>query len=512
MNLGGIFDNTVAKYGQRTALVSGGTRRTYAELDARAGRLAGALLEQSLKPGDRVALLSHNTGYFVESYLALTRVGLVPVPVNFRLVGPELFYIMQNCQAKALIHGPEFSEVISGIRGQLPKVRLYLCPGLSKKNRPLDYEAFLRGGAYTPSSAEIKEDDPCQIIYTSGTTGKPKGAVLTHRNIIWNTFNIIHGRDDDAGQVAVIVGPLHHSAPLNHHLTVQLALGGTCILAEKFEPRMVLECIEREKVTTISGSPAMYNLLLRHPGARKYDTTSVTKCTVGADRLSVATKKEIMKCFTNIEGLYDIYGCTEASPVVTILKGRDSLRKDGSVGRAVAFMDVRVFDENDQEAPVGQVGEIVCRGPNVMPRYHNDPEATAKALRNGWLHTGDLAYMDEDGFFFFVDRKKDMIVSGGENIYPREVEEVLAGHPDILEAAMVAMPDPTWGESARVFVVTQPGKPMSSEEVIEFCKQNLASYKKPKRVDFVDELPRNASGKVLKRKLRDIPLQSGDQG
>ncbi|MBU4275635.1 MAG: long-chain fatty acid--CoA ligase [Proteobacteria bacterium] len=510
MNLGNLIDNTVAKYGQRTALVSGDTRRTYADLDDRAGRLAGALLGRGLKPGDRVALLSHNTDYFVESYLALTRVGLVAVPVNFRLVGPEIVYILQNSQAKAIIHGPEFSEVMAGIKARLPEVRLFLCPGSSDQNLALDYEAFLQSGVYTPSSSQIGEADPCQIIYTSGTTGKPKGAVLTHRNIIWNAFNIIHGRDDDAGQVAIIVGPLHHSAPLNHHLTVQLALGGTCILAVKFEPRMVLECIEREKVTTISGSPAMYNLLLRHPGADKYDTSSVTKCTVGADRLSVATKKEIMKFFPNIDGLYDIYGCTEVSPVATILKGRDCLRKDGSVGRAVAFSDVRVFDENDREAPVGEVGEIVCRGPNVMPRYHDDPPATAKALRNGWLHTGDLAYMDEDGFFFFVDRKKDMIVSGGENIYPREVEEVLATHPDILEAAMVAMPDPTWGESARVFVVTQPGKKLSSQEVIEFCKQNLASYKKPKRVDFVEELPRNASGKVLKRQLRDIPLQGGD--
>ncbi|MCB2192343.1 MAG: long-chain fatty acid--CoA ligase [Deltaproteobacteria bacterium] len=506
MNLGNLIDITVAKYGQKTALVSGGIRRTYAELDDRAGRLAGALLKQGLNPGDRVALLSHNTDYFVESYLAVTRVGLVAVPVNFRLVGPEIIYILQNSQAKALIHGPEFIDVLSGIKDQVPQVGLYLCPGSAPEVGALDYEAFLQAGEYTPSSTQVLEGNPCQIIYTSGTTGKPKGAVLTHRNIIWNMFNIVQGREDQAGQVAIIVGPLHHSAPLNHHLTVQLALGGTCILAVKFEPQMVLQCIERERVTTISGSPAMYNLLLSHPGAEQYDTSSVTKCTVGADRLSVATKKQIMEFFPNIDGLYDIYGCTEVSPVATILKARDCIRKDGSIGQAVAFMDVRVFNENDQEVPVGEVGEIVCRGPNVMARYHDNPEATEQALRGGWLHTGDLASMDEDGYFFFVDRKKDMIVSGGENIYPREVEEVLASHPDILEAAMVAMADPTWGESARVFVVTQPGKKLTSEEVIDFCKQNLASYKKPKRVDFVDELPRNASGKVMKIQLRDVPL------
>jgi fatty-acyl-CoA synthase len=506
LNIGGLLSNTASKFPGRLAMVYGGVRRTYRELEQRVGCLAGALLKTGLKPGDRVALLSYNSDYLVESYLALVRVGLVATPVNFRLVGPEISFILNNSGAKAIIYGPEFEEVLAQIRLDIPDIQLFISPLKTKSELATSYEAFLQSGFWTACDSQVREDDPCQIMYTSGTTGRPKGAVITHRNVIWNLFNTMHGRDDRSGQVSIIVGPLYHTAALNNHLTIQIALGGTSLVINKFEPEHMLRLIEEERATTISGSPAMYNLLLQHPAAGDYDTSSINKCTAGADKLPMETKRQLLEFFPNINGVYDVYGCTEASPCITILNERDSMRKHGSVGPALPFLDAKLVDEDGQPLKAGQVGELICKGPNVMQGYHNDPAATRATIKEGWLHTGDLATMDDEGFFYIVDRKKDMIVSGGENIYPREIEEVLYTHPDITEAAVVAMPDATWGESVRAFVALKQGRSMTAQQVIEFCKLHLASFKKPKRVDFLAELPRNASGKVLKTKLRQMPL------
>jgi len=504
MNVGALLANAAGKFPRRTALVAGSRRLSFAELERRCGQLAGALLAAGLEPGDRVALLSYNTDYLVESYFALVRVGLVATPVNFRLVGPEMAYILNHSGARALIHGPEFQDTLMEVADELEALELRVCPGGAEGAR--DYEEFLASGSYLPVAQVVGEDHPCQLMYTSGTTGRPKGAVITHRNVLWNLVNTIHGRQDAPGQRSIIVGPLYHTAALNNHLTIQIALGGTSILLEKFDPELMLRTIEKERATTISGSPAMYNLLLQYPGASRFDTSSIVKCTAGADKLPLETKRRLMEFFPGIEGVYDVYGCTEASPCITILAAADSLRKDGSVGLPLPFLDARVVDGEGNPLAPGQVGEIVCRGPNVMLGYHQDPEATARVLRRGWLHTGDLARVDEEGFFYVVDRIKDMIVSGGENIYPREIEEVLFSHPAIADAAVVGMPDPTWGESVRAFVVLRDGQHLDQEEVVAYCKKHLAGYKKPKRVDFVAAIPRNASGKALKRELRARPL------
>jgi acyl-CoA synthetase (AMP-forming)/AMP-acid ligase II len=501
LNVGYLLSNSASKYPRRTALATDEGAYTFRYLDQRCGRLAGALLAAGLKPGDRAAMLSYNSAYLVEAYFAAVRVGLTAAPVNFRLVGPEAAYILNHSGAKVLIYVREFEETVAGMRAELQTVELFITPGGGLAGEALDYEDFLESGTWTACSAWLGEEHPCQIMYTSGTTGRPKGAVITHGAVLWNLVNTIHGREDRSGQVSIIVGPLYHTAALNNHLTIQVSLGGTSVLVRKFDPEYVLNVIQEQKVTTVSGSPAMFNLLMRHPGARNFDTGSITKCTAGADKLPLETKRRLMEFFPNIEGIYDVYGCTEASPCITILNQRDSLRKDGSVGKALPYLDARVVGEDGRPLPAGEVGEIVCRGPNVMLGYHNDPQATTQALRDGWLYTGDLARVDEEGFFYIVDRRKDMIVSGGENIYPREIEEALYAHPDVLEAAVVGMPDPVWGESVRAFVVRKPGSRLSAEEVVEYCRSRLAGYKKPKRVDFLDELPRNASGKVLKRNL-----------
>ena len=348
----------------------------------------------------------------------------------------------------------------------------------------------------------VTEFDQCQLMYTSGTTGRPKGAIISHGNVLWNLMNTILGREDRPGQVSAIVGPLYHTAALHNHFTIQVALAGKSVLVSRFEPEMLLRTIEKERVNVISGAPAFYHLLMQHTRAWDFDRSSITKCTAGADKLSQETKRQLLEFFPNIQGVYDVYGCTEASPSVTILTAEQSRDKHFSVGRALPFLQAMVVDESDRPLGPGQVGELVCKGPNVMQGYHNQPEASAQAVRDGWLHTGDLANTDEEGFFYIVDRKKDMIVSGGENIYPREIEEVLLGHPSVADVAVVGEPDKLWGESVKAVVVLKKGASLTSQEVIEYCKAHLASYKKPRKVVYVDALPRNASGKVLKRQLK----------
>jgi fatty-acyl-CoA synthase len=501
MNIGSLLSNSAHKYPERLAIISEEGRWTFEEFDQRTDRLAGAMLKAGLKKGDRVAILFFNSSYFVEAYFAALKVGLVVTPVNFRFAGPEIVYVLNDSQATILFYGPQFEATLSEIREQLETIRLFVSPHNNNSPLAIDYEDFRSKGDSLTTDFDVCEDDECQIMYTSGTTGRPKGAVLTHRNILWNLFNTIIGREDKHGEKALIVGPLYHTAALNNHFTIQIALGGTSILIRKFDPESLLRTIEKEKATIISGAPALYNLLLQHPNADKYDTSSITKCTAGSDKLPMEVKKRLVEFFPNIKGVYDVYGCTEASPCITILSAEDSLRKDVSVGKALPFLEAHVVDEDDRVLPPGEVGELICRGPNVMKDYFRNPEGTREAIRNGWLYTGDLARMDEEGFFYIVDRKKEMIVSGGENIYPREIEEVLITHPSIADVAVVGIPDPDWGQAVKAFVAPKEGKVIDEQEVIDYCKRYLASYKKPKTVAFVPSIPRNPSGKALKRLL-----------
>jgi acyl-CoA synthetase (AMP-forming)/AMP-acid ligase II len=501
MNVGRLLSNSAQKYPERLAIISEDRRWTFEAFDQRTGQLAGAMVKAGLKKGDRVAILFFNSSYFVEVYFAAIKVGLVATPLNFRFAGPEIVYVLNNSQASILFFGSEFETTLLDIREQLATVRLFVSTHDGDFPSAMNYDAFLSAGKCVPPHADVCEDDKCQLMYTSGTTGRPKGAILTHRNVLWNFFNTVLAREDKAGERALIVGPLYHTAALNNHFTIQVALGGTSIIVRKFEPESLLRTIEKEKATIISGAPALYNLLLQYPDAHKYDTRSITKCTAGSDKLPMAVKKRLLEFFPNIKGIYDVYGCTEASPCITILNAEDSLRKDLSVGKALPFLEARIVDGEDRVLPPGEVGELVCRGPNVMSGYHGDPESTREALRNGWLHTGDLAKMDAEGFFYIVDRKIEMIASGGENIYPREVEEILIRHPAIADVAVVGVADPDWGESVKAFVSLKEGQIIAEQAVIDFCKQYLAGYKKPKTVTFVQSIPRTPSGKSLKRLL-----------
>jgi len=500
MNVGYLLTNTAAKFPQKEGIVCDQSRMTFVQFEGRVARLSGAMLKSGLKRGDRVALLFYNGSQFVETYFAAIRIGLVATSVNFRFLGNEIIHILNDSGATALFHGSEFVSVVEAVRDRCPALRLVVCP--NGGSRTLDYEEFLSEGRPCKVDPTVTESDQCQLMYTSGTTGRPKGVELNHGNVLWNLINTILGREDRPGQVSVIVGPLYHAAALNNHFTTQVALGGKSVLVSNFDPVVLLSIIEREKVTVISGAPAFYRLLMEVPGAWDFDRSSITKCTVGADKLSQNTKSKLLEFFPNISGVYDVYGCTEATACITILTAEQSSRKHGSSGRSLPFLQARVVDDFDHPLEAGQVGELVCKGPNVMQGYHNQPEVSAEAIKEGWLYTGDLAWMDEEGFFYIVGRKKDMIVSGGENIYPREIENLLLAQPMIADVAVVGESDDLWGESVTAVVVLKKGAILSDKEVIDYCKDHLASYKKPRKVIFTNELPRNASGKVMKGQLR----------
>jgi len=502
MDAGQILIFTANKFPKRTALIFEEKRFTYQEFNDRVNRFANALLRLGLRKGEKVATLLFNSNQFVEIFFATVKIGGVFTPINFRFTAQEVFYILDHSDARFFIYGEEFSNLIETIRSRLKKVDIYISVGESISSSVLNYEKLLGDSFPNEPNIPIYERDECQVMYTSGTTGRPKGALLTHGNILWNLVNTILGREEKEGEVSLVIGPLYHTAALNNHFITRVALAGTSIFIKDFDPKKVMEIIKKEKVNVISGAPAMYHLLLSLP-YEEYDTKSITKCTTGASILPNETKERLMKLFPNIHGVYDVYGCTEATPSIAILNARDSLRKRECVGPPVPFLEVRIVDDQDRDVPTGEVGELICRGPNVMKGYYKDRKATREALKGGWLHTGDFGRMDEEGYVYIVDRKKDMIVSGGENIYPREVEELLYHHPKIHDVAVIGIPDPIWGESVKAFVVLKNGEVMREEEVIEYCKSHLASYKKPKSVEFMEFLPRNPSGKVLKTLLRE---------
>ncbi|MBM4338361.1 MAG: long-chain fatty acid--CoA ligase [Deltaproteobacteria bacterium] len=510
MDLGKILTLQASKYPKRNALICDSEKITYQEFNERANRLANGLLRLGLRKGDKIAVLLFNSIPLVEILFASAKTGGVFTPINFRFTSEEVFYILDHSDARFFIYGEEFSELVERIRHRLHKVECFFSLGESAPPSILNYETFLRECSAQEPDIPLSEEDECQLMYTSGTTGKPKGALLTHENLLWNLFNTVLGREEKEGETSIVIGPLYHTAALNNHFFTRVAMAGTSVLVRQFDPERVMEIIEKEKVTIISGAPAAYHLLLSLPKSR-YDTRSITKCTTGASILPNETKVKLMKFFPNLSGIYDVYGCTEATPSISILKAKDSLKKKECVGPAVPFLEVRIVDDQDRELPIGELGELICRGPNVMKGYYKDKEATQEALKGGWLHTGDLARMDEEGFVYIVDRKKDMIVSGGENIYPREIEEILYSHPKIDDAAVIGVPDPVWGESVRAVLVLRKGERMTDEEVIEYCKSHLASYKKPKSVEFVEGLPRNPSGKVLKTILRERYLKKGER-
>ena len=475
-----------------------GTTITYGEMQVRVQALAGGLHARGVGSGDVVGLLSYNCPEMLETIFAANHLGAIAMPINWRLAAPEVRYILEHSQAKALLGDATMVPVADAASEGLSLVRF-----TSAAPAPDDWLAIdaVRDPASTPPRALCEPDDVHRLMYTSGTTGRPKGVMLTHANLAWK--NLAHlvelgfTRDD----LGLACGPLYHVGALDLTTTSLVAAGATVIIHRVFDAAAVVDELERSRVTTVWLAPAMVNAIMALPGVEQRDLSSVRLIINGGEKMPVPLIERIQRTFP-AAWFADAYGLTETVSGDTFLDRDSIVTKLGSVGRPCLHLDLDVWDEDGRSVGPGERGEIVMRGPKVFKGYWRDPEATEKAFAGGWFHTGDVGVRDEDGYLFIVDRVKDMIVSGGENIAGSEVERVLYEHEAVLEAAVVGRPDERWGEVPVAFVVLREGATVDAAGLVEHCRERLAKFKVPKDVTFIGALPRNPSGKVLKRELR----------
>lgn len=493
----------------RVALRSAHGERTYAQLAARVDRLAARLQEEGVGPGARVAYLGNNHPAFIETLFASTLVGAAFVPLNSRLTAPELAFLLEDSGAEVLVFAEELRllamDALERCEGRrITRVMVLTAPGASHglPDGIADFEQLVdgRGGAVLPSEVEVSLEDPAVLLYTSGTTGQPKGAVLTHGNLTWNTFNVIADYDYTSEDVALQISPMFHVASLGMGVLPVLLKGATLVLQERFTPGEVLRVVEEQGVTALSGVPTTFQMLTEDPAWESTDLSTLSKLTCGGSAVPV----RVMQAY-EARGLAFSggYGMTETSPGVTAVPKERSLEKAGSSGPAHFFTGVRVADPMGAVLPAGVDGEIQVKGPNVVSGYWNRPDATAEAFTDeGWFRSGDLGHLDEEGFLYVTGRLKDMIISGGENIYPIEVEQAVMEMPEIRSVAVVGVPDDRWGEVPKAVVVLAEGASSSLEEVRAHLEGRVAAYKLPKHYAEVDEMPRTASGKIRKNELK----------
>ncbi|OBB68731.1 fatty-acid--CoA ligase FadD5 [Mycobacterium sp. 852014-50255_SCH5639931] len=484
-----------------TALRFLGKTVTWGELRRRVGALADALSRRGVGFGDRVMVLMLNRTEFVESVLAVNMLGGIAVPLNFRLTAAEIAFLVQDCEARVMITESVLAPVATGVREVEPLLDTIVVAGGAGDDSVLGYEDLINEPGASHEPVDVPNDSPALIMYTSGTTGRPKGAVLTHANLTGQTMTGLYTNGADINSDVGFIGvPFFHIAGIGNMLTGML-LGTPTVIYPlgAFEPGQLLDVLAEEKVTGLFLVPAQWQAVCAEQQARPRDLR-LRVMSWGAAPAPDALLREMSATFPGTQ-ILAAFGQTEMSPVTCMLLGEDAIRKRGSVGKVVPTVAARVVDENMNDVPVGEVGEIVYRAPTLMSGYWNNPEATAEAFAGGWFHSGDLVRMDADGYVWVVDRKKDMIISGGENIYCAEVENVLASHPSIVEVAVIGRSHDKWGE-VPIAVAAVAGEQLLLDELAEFLAERLARYKHPKALEIVDALPRNPAGKVLKTELR----------
>ncbi|HEX5733717.1 MAG TPA: fatty acid--CoA ligase [Blastocatellia bacterium] len=500
-----------SQYGGKVGIVDGDVRLTYREFAQRADRLSNALTELGVARGERIAWLGYNSHELLEAYYGVVQMGAVLLPLNIRLTPQEIAFILNDSEAVAIFYNSDFLPIIEAVRPQTQALKHFIPiePGAGDTE---NYERLIQaaGADFTPP-ADIKDDDLAELFYTSGTTANPKGVMMTHRNLYLHAMQAIAGQSVDDTVVQLHTIPLFHvngwGAP--HTLT---CVGARHIVMKKFDPEQVLHLVEKERVTHFGMVPTMATALVNHPGLGNYDLSSLVYVSIGGAASPVDLIREVeqkLGCRA-----YSGYGLTETMPVLTQSFIKDHLKdlpdearwaRQAMTGHPLPGIEVSIVDADDRHLPHdgASVGEIVVRADNVMHGYWKQPEDTAHVMRGGWFHTGDMAFVDEEGYFLIVDRKKDIIISGGENIASIEIEKAIFSHPSVFECAVVAVPDEQWGEVPKALVVLKPDQQLTDRELIDYCRTKLPGFKVPKSVEFFDSLPKGGTGKILKKELRE---------
>jgi acyl-CoA synthetase (AMP-forming)/AMP-acid ligase II len=505
MLLGDIVALNAQREPDRLALIDGDREITFDQLHRGALRLANAMLSVA-EPGDRIGILSQNLAEYVECYYGVPAAGMALTFLNYRLHPKEWAWILNDAGASVLVVERDLLEQIQPVLGDVPTVKTVIVINGGGEAGTIDYADFTASAPDTNPPVKVDVDDTAWLIYTSGTTGFPKGAMLTHRNLVTAVTESVIEYQPQPDERNLLAFPLCHvsgySVPVNHFR------GGLVVLMRAYEPELFMQLVEHHRITATAMAPTMLNFLLQHPRIDDYDLSTLRNIGYGAAAMPVEVLKAAIDRFGPI--VYSGFGMTELGGNVLVhskdvhiraINGEEHLL--AACGKPMCLAVVKVVDADGNECPPGEVGEIVIRAEQVLKGYWNNDEGTKKAMEGGWFHTGDMARRDEEGFFYIVDRMKDMIITGGENVYSREVEEVIYSHPAVSEAAVIGLPDPTWGENVTAVVVLRPGAQATEADIIAACRDRLAGFKKPKRVIFVDELPKNVSGKILKRELRD---------
>ena len=505
LNLAMIVQESAAANPAKTAIIFDQFKLSYAALDALSNQVASSLRAKGVKPGDKVGLMLPNIPQFPICYFGILKAGAVVVPMNVLLKAPEVAFYIGDSEARILITWDDFAaEALKGL-ADLPEVTTYVAlkPGNDTAPEGAHRLEELMAGDPKFDMEPTNADDTAVILYTSGTTGRPKGAELTHFNLFMNCHQGTHLFSYNDDDVTLAVLPLFHSFGQSSVMNIALHAGATLTLVPRFETDKVLEVIQRDRVTILPGVPTMFFAILHDPRTKDYDLSSLRMCVSGGAAIPGQIIENWGSRFPGtiiLEG----YGLSETSPTATFNRSAAE-RRVLSIGKQIWGVEIKIFDENDQEVPgrgPESVGEIVIRGHNVMKGYYKKPAETAEAFKGGWFHTGDMGYIDDDGFFFIVDRKKELIIRGGFNVYPREVEEAIYQHPAVAEVAVIGVPDDRMGEEVKAVVALKPGQTATADEIIAFTKERVAAYKYPRTVEFLDTLPKGATGKILKKELK----------
>jgi len=511
MVVGDMLSRSARKFPDKIGIVSEDRRFTFKTINERVNALASSLLKSGLKKGDRIGVLVHNSHQFIEIYYASAKAGGIFCPYNNHFTRRELKDIIDYSTPRFLFVDPDFGDLVQNIKEETGSVEKYICLERSRWTFMEDYETLIQKGDKDEPDVAILDDDIISMFFTAGTTGRPKGALRTHRHLIMNAIAGVIELKVDYDERALITFPMYHKE-CEDNIVRHSFMPNTIYIRREggFNAIDALSYLEKERITRCQMVPTMIHTLLQTPDIERFDLSSLRLILYAGAPMPVELLKRALKVFKC--GFAQLYGQTETGPFTTCLKPEDhilhgtekELQRLASAGKAVINYEVRIVNDNGEDVRVGEVGEIIVRSESMMKGYWNMPEETEKKLRNGWLYTGDLGRFDEDGYVYVVERKNDLIISGGVNIYPREVEEILYRHPAVSETSVIGVPDEHWGEIAKAIVVLKEGAYATEEEIIKFCGEHLAGYKKPKSVEFWKELPKSPQGKILKRTIREI--------